>query len=268
MKTHQEIVNDGITLDRDFLVSSINHDHDYSFLKYDVSDSCPVVDEEEEVEVSEAIQVDVVSEPATMENDATENEIPETNPAPSTSSGISTSVTSQVGDKDAIIADLKKKLRNKDRIIKRLENKVKSLRQYIAKLKEKNFIDKKCEDLLNKKFSGPTLDIFTRLMKGKKVRKYSENVKSFALTLHFYSTKAYNFIRNTFKLSLPHPKSITAWYSKIPADPGFTEPAFKALELKVYLNIQSSSVPIRLGTKTPVRNLQSPLNPQSRTLRT
>ena len=84
-----------------------------------------------------------------------------------------------------------------------------------------------------KKFCGPSLEIFKRVIKGKKLGKYSESLKSFALTLHFYSAKAYNFLRKSFHLALPHPRSITSWYRKIPADSGFTEPAFKALELKV-----------------------------------
>ena len=62
--------------------------------------------------------------------------------------------------------------------------------------------------------------------------KYSPELKSLALTLQFYSTKAYNYVRKMFKNALPHPHHISSWYSKIPADPGFTEPSFKALALK------------------------------------
>ena len=109
-------------------------------------------------------------------------------------------------------------------------------------LRKKNFIEKRCEDLLLKKFAGPSKEIFKRLLKGKKLGSYSESLKSFALTLHFYSAKAYNFVRKSFKLALPHPKSITGWYSKIPADPGFTGPAFKALELKVYKLLRAYTI--------------------------
>ena len=56
--------------------------------------------------------------------------------------------------------------------------------------------------------------------------------EAFALTLQFYSTKVYNFVRKTFNLALPHPVQIRKWYTKVPAEPGFTEPAFKALEVK------------------------------------
>ena len=63
--------------------------------------------------------------------------------------------------------------------------------------------------------------------------KYSPELRSFALTLHFYSVKAYNFVRKNFKLCLPHPNVISQWYSKIPAEPGFTKPSFDALSLKL-----------------------------------
>lgn len=58
--------------------------------------------------------------------------------------------------------------------------------------------------------------------------KYSQ-LKSLTLTLQFYSAKAYDFVRKTFNLALPHPVQIRKWYTKIPAEPGFTEPSFQTL---------------------------------------
>ena len=63
--------------------------------------------------------------------------------------------------------------------------------------------------------------------------KYPPALKSFALTFQFYSTKAYEFVRKTFDLCLPHPAQIQKWYSKVPAEPGFTEPSFLAIRSKV-----------------------------------
>ena len=45
--------------------------------------------------------------------------------------------------------------------------------------------------------------------------------------------KAYEFVRRTVKLCLPHQSQLRKWYTKILADPGFTEPAFIALKEKV-----------------------------------
>jgi hypothetical protein len=47
---------------------------------------------------------------------------------------------------------------------------------------------------------------------------YSEDLKSFAVTLHFYSSQAYNFLRRT--LHLPHPDTIRRWAS-CGVEPGF-----------------------------------------------
>lgn len=52
--------------------------------------------------------------------------------------------------------------------------------------------------------------------------KYSENIRHFCLALHYYSPRAYDFIRKTFNNHLPHPKTIQNWYanSDIRGDPG------------------------------------------------
>ena len=49
------------------------------------------------------------------------------------------------------------------------------------------------------------------------------------MTLHFYSAKAYEFVRKTFNFALPHQANIPKWYAKIPAEPEFTKPAFDAV---------------------------------------
>ncbi len=69
--------------------------------------------------------------------------------------------------------------------------------------------------------------------KSGKGRRYSPELKSFALTLQFYSAKAYKFVRKTFDIALPSQSQIRRWYGKVAADPGFTKPAFNALKVKV-----------------------------------
>ena len=63
--------------------------------------------------------------------------------------------------------------------------------------------------------------------------KYPPMIRSFALTLQFYKTKAYDFGRKTFNPTLLHPAQICKWYSKILTEPGFTEPTFQAFSAKV-----------------------------------
>ena len=135
-----------------------------------------------------------------------------------------------------IISKLRQRNRAKQRKINQLKKKVKSLEDVIAGLRKQNLISEHLEEHLSEKFSGMSLEIFKRMMKCKKTghgTKYSPELRSFALTLQFYSTKAYNFVRKTFSLSLSHESTISNWYSKVPAEPGFTQPALHAISLKV-----------------------------------
>ena len=86
--------------------------------------------------------------------------------------------------------------------------------------------------MLEKKLNEVPYELIKRIISGKSKQEYAEALRCFALTLQFYSSKAYAFVRKTFHLALPHPSQIRRWYSVIPADPGFTEPAFKTLEVK------------------------------------
>jgi hypothetical protein len=38
-----------------------------------------------------------------------------------------------------------------------------------------------------------------RMLKGKKREKYSPSLRAFAITLHFYSPKAYRYVRNALQ---------------------------------------------------------------------
>ena len=49
--------------------------------------------------------------------------------------------------------------------------------------------------------------------------RYTDETKQFAMTLHYYSPKAYNFVQNL--LSLPHPASIRAWAASVECEPGY-----------------------------------------------
>lgn len=134
------------------------------------------------------------------------------------------------------IDELKKKLKSSQQKSRRLKIKVKSLKTIVKHLREKQLISTGCEEMLKQTFSGVPLEMMKRMTSGKKSGKgckYSPELRSFALTLQFYSAKAYEFVRRTFNLALPHQSQIRRWYSKIPAEPGFTQPAFQALSAKV-----------------------------------
>ena len=61
--------------------------------------------------------------------------------------------------------------------------------------------------------------------------RYGNEIKEFALTLHFYSPKAYKFVRQS--LHLPHPATLRSWCVNIHCEPGFLEKSLNYIEEKV-----------------------------------
>ena len=59
--------------------------------------------------------------------------------------------------------------------------------------------------------------------------RYIEEIKQFAISLHFYSPKAYKFVRKS--LHLPHPSTIRSWASSINCEPGFLNNVIEHLQI-------------------------------------
>ena len=131
----------------------------------------------------------------------------------------------------------KKRLNTARRQKSRLRKKVETMQQVIAELQERNLVSYSCADLLRSTCSTVPLELFNRISKsdGEKPSRstYHPALKSFALTLQFYSTKTYEYVRKTFNLELPHISTIRKWYSSLNGDPGFTSEVFTSLSQKV-----------------------------------
>lgn len=100
-------------------------------------------------------------------------------------------------------------------------------------LKSKSLINDDQVNLLSTT-NVSTRELYSRQMKNANVvstSKYSPALRSFALTLHYYSSKAYNYVRKVFNMCLPHPHTIEKWYKSINGRPGFTTESLKALKL-------------------------------------
>jgi hypothetical protein len=61
---------------------------------------------------------------------------------------------------------------------------------------------------------------------------YSPELRKFAVTLHFYSRKAYEYVRKKFGDCLPCNSTISRWYQNVDGDPGFQQQAFDFLHEK------------------------------------
>lgn len=57
-------------------------------------------------------------------------------------------------------------------------------------------------------------------------------MRRFATTLHFYSAKAYRYVRKVFNDSLPSERTITSWYKSVDGSPGISSEALVILEAK------------------------------------
>jgi len=133
---------------------------------------------------------------------------------------------------------LQKKVKVLKRSNSKLKNKVESLADIIDTLKQKHFINDHISDILKEASSQVPAEMMKRLLKNTETQKvsrekYSSEMKAFSVTLQFYSSKAYNFVRETFGLCLPHENVVRSWYSSMNAEPGFTEQSFQTLKLKV-----------------------------------
>lgn len=62
---------------------------------------------------------------------------------------------------------------------------------------------------------------------------YPHELRCFAITLDFYSPKAYDYVRSTFNKCLPHRRTIQKWFQTVSGTPGFSTEAMAALKMKV-----------------------------------
>lgn len=112
----------------------------------------------------------------------------------------------------------------------------------IKDLKERNLVINE-NSIVLESCAGPKDFLKRQILKSEGLpleKQYSEESRKFALTLHFFSPKAYNFVRRTYNTCLPHSRTLTRWYLKINAEPGLCEEAFEALQNKV----RASDTPI------------------------
>ena len=137
-----------------------------------------------------------------------------------------------------IIEKQKSEIKTLKQTIRRKEKKITCLSGVLSDLKEKSLINQSTASLLEEKLSGLTLEVIKNQLKnqdrGSQGRRYDEEVKKFALTLNFYSPRAYEYIRGVF--SLPHSNSLTEWTSSVECEPGIFMDVLKNLNSRIKEN--------------------------------
>jgi hypothetical protein len=133
------------------------------------------------------------------------------------------------------LEDARKELKGLKQKVKRKEAKIASLLEVV---KEKNMLNQGQLDLLKLNFGEQTFTLIENelntLDKDKHGLRYSEQLKQFAVTLHFYSAQAYDFLREY--LTLPHPATIRKWAASIDCHPGFMTEVINHLKSMVQEN--------------------------------
>ena len=83
-------------------------------------------------------------------------------------------------------------------------------------------------------FGNIPAEILKRTLTESKKAEYSKTDRSFALTLLFYSAKAYEFVRRSFGYSLSHASTLRRWSSAIDGKPGLPKQQSRYSELSRY----------------------------------
>lgn len=84
--------------------------------------------------------------------------------------------------------------------------------------------------------AGGVSNLFIRQVakqnEGLTTAKISSEVRSFTLTLNFYSHHTYPFVVKTFDTRLAHLRTLEKWFQSIHVMPGVAEPAFSAINVR------------------------------------
>ena len=141
-------------------------------------------------------------------------------------------------EKDKEILKKNKKIKLLQQKLRRNKSSITNMKQLICQLKKKSLINLSEEEQLHNKFDGLKRSIFKNMVansrKSSTGRRYNNTIKEFALTLSYYSLKAYAYVRSI--MPLPNPSLIRKWARNVNCEPGFTGESFQILEKEAKLN--------------------------------
>lgn len=125
------------------------------------------------------------------------------------------------------------KIRSLQQTVRRRTDQVATLYVLLNVLQEEHLLDKKQSDMLLN-LGESTQELFKRLLKKQTNEpmplQYEPQLRVFALSLHYYSPRAYEYVRRQFNLCLPHTKTISSWYRTINGNTGIHTEAIEAIK--------------------------------------
>ena len=124
--------------------------------------------------------------------------------------------------------------------LRRKNSTISNMKQLIHRLKKRSLINQTEEELLHREFNGMKRSIFKNLLQNSNIspqsRRYTNSIKEFALTLSYYSPKAYAYVRSI--MPLPHLSLIRKWARNVNCEPGFIGESFRILEEQAKTNTE------------------------------
>ncbi|KAL3199572.1 hypothetical protein MRX96_001334 [Rhipicephalus microplus] len=127
------------------------------------------------------------------------------------------------------ITQLKKKVKTLQQTKRRLVKRNESAQEIIKEIREQKLLSEEGSHVFSSVFSDDIQQLLCRVGNEQKC-KYPPELRAFALTLHFYSPAAYEYVRSKFNEALPSQRTLRGWYKSIQGAPGFTAEAFAFLE--------------------------------------
>ena len=142
---------------------------------------------------------------------------------------------------DLVLLNIEAKVRKLDYKVKALQKKVirqkkkiHSLKDVIADLKDKRLIGLEPAEFITNTFTGIKLGLFENELRNKdktaKGCRYSDSLKEFAMTMHYYSPQAYRYLRTQMKL--PAESSLRNWLLSIECSTGIIKSVLEHLSTK------------------------------------
>ncbi|KAG8173931.1 hypothetical protein JTE90_014540 [Oedothorax gibbosus] len=192
---------------------------------------------------TDCIDDDSESVPVLQAGNSSEVQLEETNASVSEGQTEVACLKRKLEVAEASVQNCKKKIKLLQQTNRRNQKKISDLKSLMKECKNKGLITDDSLQILYKA-AGPNKELITRQLckvtNSPIAKFYSPELRKFALTLHFYSPRAYNYVRESFNSCLPHPRTIGKWYQHVEVEPGFTSQAMKALKRKV----DSSEMPL------------------------
>lgn len=126
---------------------------------------------------------------------------------------------------------LEKKNKKLKVLAKKNLRKEKTIKGLLKKLENMKHLTKEQNETLLSNFGHMTRKLFINEEKNAQKSngsRYGNTIKQFAISLHFYSPKAYQFVRKS--LHLPSPATIRSWAGAIDCEPGFLNEVIQHLQ--------------------------------------